>query len=130
MAVEALAYNSARELPDEQSVMVGSNSYTGSSIKQTAHGRAVCVALEKFPHYAAVNNPHPMRGVDATLDFIQLGTQLDSSCLKIITKNPQEKVFLEFVSSLILAMQRYFGSDKIDFQMQIIPTEDLFAKVI
>lgn len=129
MGVEALAYNSACELPEEQAVMVGRNSYTGSSIKQTAHGQSVCATLEKFPHYASVNNPHKMRDVDATLDFIQLGTKFDSSCLKIIAKNPGEKGFLEFVSNLILAMQRHFGSDKIDFQMQIIPTENLFALI-
>lgn len=129
MVLEALAYNSSGELPEEKAVMVGRNSYTGSSIKQTAHGQAVCATLEKFPHYAAINNPCTISGVDATLDFIQFGTQPDSSGIKIITKNLRDNAFLKLVSDLILAMQMKFGIDNIDFQIQIIPTADRFALI-
>lgn len=123
LIIQALAYNSQDDLPGTRKVMVGRNSYTGSSIQQTAHGQEVCATLEQFPHYAAVNKPQQMREFDATIDFIQLGTKQDSSCLKIITNDLRAAALLEFVNKLIIAMQKQFR-ESIDFQIQIIPAKD------
>ncbi len=93
MVIEALSFNSARDLPNEHAVMVGRNSFTGSSIKQTAHSQLVCATLEEFPHYAINNAPRRMSNLDAIIDFIQIGTVPDACCMKIITKNYSQSHF-------------------------------------
>lgn len=108
-------------------VMVGRNSCTGSSIKQTAHNQLVCASLNDIPHYAAINNPNALLELCSIIDLVQVGDKKDAFFIKILTKNLREKSLIEFVQNMILDMQLHFGEKSIDFQIQIIPDGEQFA---
>ena len=111
-------------LPGEKYYDVGQNTKAGSSISDTQHTQIWNGSTKSYKVYELENNPQFSKSINAFVDIVQVGTNVDAFYLKFKTKTPLNISLLEILTDLRIAFLKAFGGVRfVDFNFKAMADE-------